>query len=110
LETSMDVEFTVELIKDKSLGQPRIEDAEFIMFSGIGGSLSDALQMATSGMVRWLRETYDLDAGDIAMILGSSMRYDIAEIVDPQIHIVAKLPRTLLSSISVAHPPQPNSP
>jgi acetamidase/formamidase len=100
LETSMDVEFTVELIKGPTLGQPRIEDAEFVMISGIGGSLSDALQLATSGMVRWLKDTYALSPGEIAMVLGSSMRYDIAEIVDPQIHVVAKLRKDSLSGIT----------
>ncbi|HWG69279.1 MAG TPA: acetamidase/formamidase family protein [Steroidobacteraceae bacterium] len=104
LETSMDVEFTVDVIKGQSLGQPRIEDAEFVMISGIGGSLSDALQLATSGMVRWLKETYGLSSGDIAMVLGSSMRYDITEIVDPQIHVVAKLRKDLLSNIAAAGP------
>ena len=103
LETSMDVEFTVGLIKDQSLGQPRIEDAEFVMISGIGGSLSDALQLATSGMVRWLQDTYGLSPGEIAMVLGSSMHYDITEIVDPQIHVVAKLRKDSLSRISATN-------
>jgi len=103
LETSMNVEFTVELIKDQSLDQPRIEDAEFVMISGIGGSLSDALQLATSGMVRWLKDTYSLSAGDIALVLGSSMHYDITEIVDPQIHVVAKLRKDSLSGIAASY-------
>lgn len=101
LETSMDVEFTVELIEGQSLGQPRIEDDQFVMISGIGGSLSDAMQLATTGMVGWLKETYSLNPREIAMILGSSAHYDIAEIVDPQIHVVAKLRKDALSSIVV---------
>jgi amidase len=99
----MDVEFTVDLIKDRSLGQPRIEDADFVMISGIGGSLSEALQLATSGMVRWLNGTYSLSPGDIATVLGSSMHYDITEIVDPQIHVVAKLRKDSLSTIAAPH-------
>jgi acetamidase/formamidase len=50
LETSMDVEFTVDLIKDQLLDQPWAENAEYIMVFGIGGSLSDALQNATAGL------------------------------------------------------------
>ena len=107
LETSMDVEFTVDLIKYQSLGQPRIEDDDFVMISGIGGSLSDALQLATTGMVRWLKDTYGLNPGDIAMVLGSSMRYDITEIVDPQIHVVAKLRKDSLARIATAKGPAP---
>jgi len=99
LETSMEVTFTVDLIRGNSLGQPRIEDAEFVMVSGIGGSLEEALQAATSGMKRWLRETYELTPSEIAMVLGTSLRYDITEIVDPQVHVVARLPKDTLARI-----------
>ncbi|MGI9071040.1 MAG: acetamidase/formamidase family protein [Bryobacteraceae bacterium] len=99
LETSMDVEFTVDLIRGKSLGQPRAENSEYVMVSGIGGSLNDALQAATTGMSRWLEDEYKLNPGEIAMVLGSSMRYDIAEVVDSQVHVVAKLSKTVLSQI-----------
>jgi acetamidase/formamidase len=99
LETSMDIEFTVDLIRGKSLGQPRSENNEYVMVSGIGGSLADALRSATTGMSRWLEEEYKLNPGEVAMVLGSSMRYDIAEVVDPQVHVVAKLPKNTLAQI-----------
>ena len=41
LETSMDVEFTVELIQGKSTQGPRFENDEFIMASGIANSLQE---------------------------------------------------------------------
>ena len=37
--------------------------------------------------------------GEIAMVLGSSMRYDIAEVVDPQVHLVAKLSKSALAQL-----------
>jgi amidase len=100
LETSMDVEFTVNLIQGKSLGQPRAENDEYVMVSGIAGSLNDALQMATTGLSRWLEQEYKLTTGEVAMVLGSSMRYDIAEVVDPQVHVVAKLSKSVLGQIT----------
>ncbi len=99
LETSMSVEFTVDLVRGKSLGQPRFENDEYVMVSGIAGSLNAALQEATTGLSRWLEDEYKLNPGEIAMVLGSSMRYDIAEIVDPQVHVVAKLAKSVLSQI-----------
>jgi hypothetical protein len=33
------------------------------------------------------------------MVLGSSIRYDIAEIVDPQVNVVAKLSKELLAQL-----------
>ena len=99
LETSMNIEFTVDLVRGKSLGQPRFENEEYVMVSGIAGSLHAALQEATTGLSRWLEDEYKLNPGEIAMVLGSSMRYDIAEIVDPQVHVVAKLPKEVLAQI-----------
>ncbi len=99
LETTMAVEFRVELIKGKSLGRPWAEDDEFIMVSGIGNSLTDALQAATSGLVDWLQDRYRLEQADIATILGTSIHYEIAEIVDPRPHVVAKLRKELLAQI-----------
>jgi amidase len=69
------------------------------MVMGIAGSLNNALQTATTGMSRWLEQEYKLNAGEIAMVLGSSMRYDIAEVVDPQVHVVAKLSKSVLAQI-----------
>jgi acetamidase/formamidase len=100
LETSMDVEFTVDLIRGKSLGQPRFENNDYVMVSGIAGSLDDAMRMATTGLSRWLEQEYKLNPGEVAMVLGSSMQYDIAEVVDPQVHVVAKLNKAVLALIA----------
>ncbi len=100
LETSMDVEFTVDLIRGKSLGQPRFESNDYVMVSGIAGSLDDAMRMATTGLSRWLEQEYKLNAGEIAMVLGSSMEFNIAEVVDPQVHVVAKLSKAALAHIA----------
>ncbi|HVO45729.1 MAG TPA: acetamidase/formamidase family protein [Steroidobacteraceae bacterium] len=99
LETSMDVTFSVDLIRGRTLGQPRIEDEEYEMFSGVGGSLDEALQVATSAATHWLAETFALSPSETAMVLGTSLHYDIAEIVDPQIHVVARLRRDTLARI-----------
>jgi amidase len=100
LETSMDVEFTVDLQEaGKGIRQPHAENAENIMVMGISNSFDDALRSATTGLSRWLEKTYGLNSAEIAMVLGSSMRYDVAEIVDPQVHVVARLSKGVLKSI-----------
>ena len=43
LETSMEVEFTVDVLTDKRLTTPRVESATHIMSVGLGGNLEDAL-------------------------------------------------------------------
>jgi len=100
LETSLDLEFRVELIRGESAGVPRAEDAEYRMAMGIAGSLNEALQQATTNMARWLQRDFKLDRAEVAYVLGTAMIYDIAEVVDPQYHVVARLPKEALSRIT----------
>ena len=99
LETSMDVEFTVKLIRSQSTQGPRFENAEYLMASGIGGSLQDALQQATTELARWLERDYKLSPNESNVVLGTSIRYEIAEVVDPQVHIVAKVSKAVLATL-----------
>jgi acetamidase/formamidase len=99
LETSMDIEFTVSLIRGRSTRGPRMEDGEWLMASGIANSLPEALQQATTELVLWLERDYKLSANEAAIVVGSSIRYDIAEIIDPLVHIVAKMNKTLLATL-----------
>src|SRR5438105_3167357 len=48
LETSMDVEFTVDVIANKHLPGPRVESATHLMAMGLAGSLEEALRGATA--------------------------------------------------------------
>ena len=99
LETSMDVEFTVDVVEGQSADMPRAENDEYLMALGIGNSLTDALQSATTNLAQWLEHDYKLNAAEVAMVLGTSMRYDIAEVVDPQVNLVAKVAKSVLSSL-----------
>jgi acetamidase/formamidase len=99
LETSMDVEFTVDLIRGRATAGPRFESDEFLMASGIANSLQDALQMATTQLALWLERDYKLSANESNVVLGTSVRYDIAEVVDPQFHIVAKVSKAVLATL-----------
>ena len=100
LETSMDFEFTVDLIPGRNFGHPLAENAEFLMSIGIGGSLDQALQQATSGMVRWLERDYGLNPNESAMLLGFAVKYDVVDLVGTQVSIAAKLPKATLTSFA----------
>jgi acetamidase/formamidase len=100
LETSLDVELTVELIRDKSAGWPRAESAEYRMAMGIGGSLNEALQRATTNMARWLQEDYHVDREELTAVLSTAMNYDIAEIVDSDYHVVARISKQTLEGLA----------
>ncbi len=100
LETSMDIEFTVDVLPGRNFSHPLAENAEFLMSIGIGGSLDQALQQATSGMVRWLERDYGLNANEAAMVLGFAVNYDVADLVGTQVSIAAKVPRSTIAQLT----------
>ncbi len=99
LETSTEWSFTVDVLRNHNIAGPRFENAEYLMASGISNSLPEALQSATTNLSTWLQEEYKLNAAEIGVVLGTGMRYEVAEVVDPQVHIVAKIARSLLAPI-----------
>ena len=100
LETSMDIEFTVELQTGvQSPLFPRMENDDYLMASGIAGSIDEAFRQATTNLVRWLERRYNLNAAEVSSVLGTSMVYDVAEVVDPQVHVVAKAPKSALAAL-----------
>ena len=97
LETSMDVEFSVDLIKRKAINWPRAENQDDIMVLGSARPLLEALQHATTEMQRWLMTDYEFDDRGAALLMGHVIRYDIANIVDPHFTVVAKIGKRHLS-------------
>lgn len=99
LETSMDVEFSVELVRGTSIGTPRAESAEYLMAIGIAGDLNEALKSATSELMRWLVADYGLNAAEVASVLGTAIRYDVADMVGTQVSVVAKVRRAAVAGL-----------
>ena len=81
VETSMDVEFTVEVRKKARLSGPRVETAEYLISIGsqpeFASALDRALQMATTDMVRWLVNEYGLEPWAAHLLVGYQGRYDV---------------------------------
>ena len=102
LETSMDVELTVDVIPGKRIGSPRVESATHIMTMGLGGSLEEALRDATSGMAEWLNEDYQLTPSEVAQVLGSAAEYRISEVADRNAGIVLKVNKDRLKGLAAA--------
>ena len=96
LETSMDVEFSVELIKKKEIRWPRLENDTHIMVLGSARPLMQALQHATTELQRWLMTDYGFDERGSSLLLGHALEYDIANIVDPKFTVAAKISKSFL--------------
>ena len=62
--------------------------------------MQEALQFATTGLAQWIEGDYKLSSSEVAVVLGTSIRYDIAEIVDPHLNVVAKIRKSVLAQIN----------
>jgi len=96
LETSMDVEFTVDVVKGKTIGWPHMETATHILVLGSARPLLEAFQHATSEMQRWLMSDYGFTERGAQTFMGQATEYEVANVVDPAFTVVAKIPKALL--------------
>jgi acetamidase/formamidase len=84
-------EVTVRLtVEKRSITWPRGETADDIFTIGNARPLEQALQHATTEMVRWLGELgYDTVAA--SHLLGQAVRYDIGNVFDPAFTVACRL-------------------
>jgi acetamidase/formamidase len=99
IEVSMNVEFSLELVKDKRISWPRADDGTFVMAVGNARPLDQALQHATTELLRLLEQDYGLDYRAGSALLGQRIRYDVGNIFDPAYTAVAKLEKALLERL-----------
>jgi amidase len=99
IECSFDVQFTVRVIKNKRINCPRAENDKYIMTAGNARPLEQALQQATTEMIRWLREDYKMSDQHIGILLGQCVKYDIGNVFDPAYTVVCKLKKKLIPYI-----------
>lgn len=97
LETSMDVVLRIDLIKGKAIDWPRLEDAEYIMVAGSARPLIDAFRLAHVELIEWLEEEYGFSRMDAYTLLGQAGESTVANIVDPNYTVVAKIRKRYLT-------------
>jgi amidase len=98
LETSMDVVLKIDVVKGRTIDWPRLEDADHIMVAGSGRPLIDAFRLAHVELVEWLEAEYGFDRLDAYTLLGQVGESSVANIVDPNYTVVAKVRKRYLPS------------
>jgi amidase len=113
VETSMDVEFSVNVVKKKEwphssvvrastvVGEfdqfwPRLETADYIMTVGSAPTLQGALQHATTELHHWVDDDFGLSEKSVSILFGQGLEYKIASAVAPNFTVVAKLRKAYL--------------
>lgn len=94
IETCCDV--TVRLtVEKKTIIWPRGETADDIFTVGNARPLEQALQHATTEMVRWLAEL-GFDTAAASHLLGQVVRYDIGNVYDPAFTVACRVSKKWL--------------
>lgn len=96
LETSMQVEFSVELVKRKSVPMPRVESPSELMVLGQAGSLDEALKQASTGLIQWLRQDYGLSLSEAAQVMGAAVRFTVPNLAGRSVGVAARIDKALL--------------
>jgi acetamidase/formamidase len=100
LETSMAVDFSVEVIRGYQTQGVREEDGEYIISFGVAGSLQEALKVSTAQLATWIKHDYGLTDSEVALFLGAVMKYEVTELVDPEFDVVSKVPKSALAMLT----------
>lgn len=100
VETAMDTTFSVDLIKGVPTPWPRLETDDFIMTVGSSRPLEDAFRIAHADLVTWVAELLSLSLLDAYQLVTQTALSPIANVVDVDYSVVAKLSKSLLPAIS----------
>jgi len=102
VECAMDTELVIDLIKaGPPTAWPRLEDDEFIMTTGSARPLEDAFRIAHAELVGWVRELTGLSPMDAYQLVSQTALTPIANVVDTNYTVVAKLPKQVLNGATV---------
>jgi amidase len=96
IEISMDVQVTLRVLKGKTIGWPRGENAEHIFTVGCARPLDQCVQHATTEMLKWLQQDYGLDPLGANLLLAQCVRYDLGNMFDPAYSMVCRLAKKLV--------------
>ena len=119
IETPLNVEFTVEVVKKREwphssvarastiagefpLEWPRVETADYLMAIGSAASLQQALQHATTELHHWLDDDFGFSEKSLSIFLGPAIEYEIANVAGPTFTVVAKVKKSSIPKITPA--------
>jgi len=96
VECAMNTVAVVELIKAVPTPWPRLEDDTYLMTTGSARPLEDAFRIAHTELVRWTAELTGLSAIDAYQLVSQAALTPVANVVDTNYTVVAKLPKPVL--------------
>ena len=101
VETAMDTTLILDVIDGYPTPWPRLESDEFIMTTGSARPLEDAFRIAHTQMVHWIAELTGLSTMDAYQLVSQVALTPIANVVDTNYTVVAKVPKSALKGAVV---------
>ena len=101
VECPMDTVLVLDVLKGlPPTPWPRLEDDRYLMTTGSTRPLEDAFRIAHTEMVRWVQELTGLSAMDAYQLVSQTALTPIANVVDTNYTVVAKLDKTYLPGVT----------
>jgi amidase len=97
IEISADLAFSVDVQKGRRIHWPRGENNTHIFTAGNARPIDQAVQHATTEMVRWLQAEYGMDALAANTLMGQTVEYQLGNMYDPAYTFVCKMRKSLLA-------------
>ncbi|RKS67955.1 acetamidase/formamidase [Motilibacter peucedani] len=101
VECAMDTVVAVDLVKGVGPAWPRLEDDTHIMVVGSARPLEDAFRIAHAELVAWVAELTGLSLLDAYQLVSQTALTPVANVVDTDYSVVAKVPKSVLGAVSV---------
>ena len=97
VEVAMETVVVVDLFKGGAPAWPRIESDEYLMCTGSARPLEDAYRVSQLDLVTWTGSLLGLDDLDALQLVSQTAIVPVANVVDTNYTMVAKLPKSVLS-------------
>lgn len=86
----------VDLIKNWTIGWPRLENADFVMTIGSARPMEDAARIAYRELIRWLVADYGFEELEAYFLLTQAGRMRVGNMVDPKYTLGASIQKDFL--------------
>ena len=96
LETTAEVTLQIDVIKNRGMEWPRMEDETHIMVAGSTRPLFDCVRLAQVELLKWLVADYGFDREEAWQLNAQVGTMRIGNVVDPFFTVVAKFPKKYL--------------
>ena len=97
LEIPADVTLKIEVIKDKKINWPIIENKDSIMIIASGDTIDDAIYNGSEQAVEFLMKTLGYDIEDAYILASLIVDIKISQVVNPTKTIRASIPKNIVS-------------